>query len=216
MNKLPLDIDSYLATGCGRCPLGGTPNCKVLNWQEELIQLRAFVLDCGLTEEIKWGVPCYTFQQKNILLLSALKDYCAISFFKGALLKNSHHILSKPGPNSQAARMIKFHHVDEVLALEVALKAHILEAIEVEKAGLKVSFKQNPEPIPEELQLKLAEDPIFRAAFEALTPGRQRGYIIHFSQPKQSKTRSSRIEKCVPKILNGEGLNDKYQSRKRN
>jgi uncharacterized protein YdeI (YjbR/CyaY-like superfamily) len=204
-------IDNYLTDGCGRCPLGGTPGCKVHSWTEELKKLRKIVLDCGLTEEIKWGVPCYTFQQKNILLVSAFKEYCALSFFKGSLLSDKNNILQKPGENSQAARLFKFTSVQEILEMEAILEAYIFEAIEVEKAGLRVVFKKNPEPIPDELQQKLDEDLFLRTAFEELTPGRQRGYILYFSQPKQSRTRVARIEKCIPKILNGEGLNDRYK-----
>lgn len=208
-------VDQYLMVGCGRCPLGGTPDCKVHNWTAELELLRMIVLDCGLTEESKWGVPCYTYQNSNVLLLSAFKEHCSISFFKGALLQDASGILEKPGQNTQAARVIKFTHADQIAAIETELKACIQEAIEVEKAGLNVQFKKNPEPLPEELEQQLAADPVLKSAFEALTPGRQRGYILHFSAPKQSKTRFARIEKCVGKILNGEGLNDKYSSRKK-
>ncbi len=202
-------IDNYLSEGCGRCPLGGTPDCKVHHWPQELKKLRTIVLDCGLTEELKWGVPCYTFHDKNVLIVSALKDYAALSFFKGALLSDTNGILQKPGENTQAARLIKFTSLPEIVAMEDILKAYIFEAIEVEKAGLAVVFKTNPEPIPEELQHKLDQDFGFKAAFEALTPGRQRGYILHFSQPKQSATRVSRIEKCIPKIMEGKGFNDR-------
>ncbi|KAA3635757.1 MAG: hypothetical protein DWQ02_09380 [Bacteroidetes bacterium] len=208
-------VDKYLIDGCMRCPLGGTPECKVHTWPEELDLLRRIVLECGLTEELKWGAPCYTFQDKNVLMVSALRDYCCISFFKGSLLKDSKGLMVKPGPNSQAARLFKFKSVEEIQQIEEDIKNYIFEAIEVEKAGLKVKFKKNPESIPEELEQKFEEDPFFKAAFESLTPGRQRGYILFFSQPKKSETRTSRIEKCVPKILNGEGLNDKYKSRKK-
>lgn len=207
-------IDLYLQQGCGRCPLGGTPACKVHHWPEELRTLRAIVLDCGLSEELKWGVPCYTFQEKNILLLSAFKAYCSLSFVKGVLLRDPHNVLEKPGEYSQSARIIKFISIDQIVEIDDILKGYINEAIEVEKAGLKVEFKKNPEPIPEELQQKLDEDLLFKTAFEALTPGRQRGYIIYVSQAKQTQTRRARIEKCVPKILNGEGLQDKYQSKR--
>jgi uncharacterized protein YdeI (YjbR/CyaY-like superfamily) len=215
MNMMNPKIDNYLTEGCGRCPLGGTPDCKVHQWTEELKKLRTIVLNCGLTEELKWGVPCYTLQNKNVVLVTAFKEFCALSFFKGSLLSDANRILEKPGENSQATRLIKFTSVQEIVELETVLKAYVLEAIEVEKAGLKVDFKKNPEPIPEELQQKLDEDPFFKTAFEALTPGRQRGYILHFSQPKQSKTRVARIEKCIPKILNGEGLHDQYKSMKK-
>lgn len=204
------DVDLYLIDGCGRCPLGGTPECKVNNWQEELKQLRRIVLECGLTEELKWKVPCYTFQKKNVLIVAAFKEYCSLSFFKGVLLKDTHSILEKPGENSQSDRLIKFTNVQEIIKMEAILKAYIFEAIEVEKAGLKVNFKKNSEPVPEELQKKLDEIPALKNAFEALTPGRQRAYILHFSQPKQARTRLSRIEKCIPQILDGIGLHDKY------
>jgi len=146
---------------------------------------------------------------------SALRKYCAFSFFKGVLLKDAHNVLEKPGKNSQADRLFKFTSVQQISELEGVIKAYVMEAIEIEKAGLKVDFKKNPEPVPDELQQKFNEDAFFKTAFEELTPGRQRGYILHFSQPKQSKTRVSRIEKCVPKILNGEGLHDKYSSKKK-
>ena len=207
-------VDLYLEEGCGRCDLYRTPQCKVHSWPEELKKLRMILLDCGLTEELKWGAPCYTFRNKNVAMMSALRECCVLSFFKGALLNDTNGILKKPGENSQAARVIRFINVEEIVELEPILKAYIFEAIEIEKAGLKVNFKKNPEPIPEELQQKFDENPTLKAAFEALTPGKQRGYIIHFSQPKQSKTRADRIEKCVQKILNGEGFHDKYSKRK--
>ncbi|PIQ48716.1 MAG: hypothetical protein COW03_08855 [Cytophagales bacterium CG12_big_fil_rev_8_21_14_0_65_40_12] len=202
-------IDHYLSEGCGRCPLGGTPACKVHNWPQELKKLGTIVLDCGLTEELKWGVPCYTFHNNNVLIVSALKDYVALSFFKGALLSDTNGTLQKPGENSQAARLIKFTSPSAITAMEDILKAYIFEAIEVEKAGLEVVFKKNPEPFPKELENKLTEYPAFKAAFEALTPGRQRGYVLHFSQPKQAATRESRIGKCIPKIMEGKGFNDR-------
>lgn len=208
-------VDHYFVAGCGRCPLGGTPDCKVHSFTPELKLLRALVLDCGLREECKWGAPCYTYQGKNVVMVSALKDYCCISFFKGSLLNDEQNLLVKPGPRSQAARLLKFTTLDDIARIEAEIKSYIFQAIEVEKAGLKVSFEKNPEPIPDELQLKFEEDPIFKAAFEALTPGRQRGYLIHFAQPKQEKTRLSRIEKCTPMILSGIGLHDAYKARKR-
>jgi uncharacterized protein YdeI (YjbR/CyaY-like superfamily) len=167
------------------------------------------ILDCGLDEELKWGVPCYTFQKSNILLIGAFKEYCALSFFKGALLKDADGILSKPGENTQAGRVIRFTDYREVDRMEPILKAYIYEAVEVEKAGLKVNFKKITEhEIPEEFQNKLDENTALKTAFDALTPGRRRGYILYFSQPKQSKTRTSRIEKCMRQILNGKGLNE--------
>ncbi|MDF1662818.1 MAG: YdeI/OmpD-associated family protein [Planctomycetota bacterium] len=208
-------VDHYLKEGCGRCPLGSTPDCKVHHWTAELEWLRAVVLQSELTEEVKWGVPCYTFQGGNVLIVSAFKDYCSINFFKGVLLVKSKGLLEKPGANSQASRVIRFTDLGVMQGMEADIKAAIHEAIEVERAGLKFKFKKNPEPMPEELETRLAEDPTLKSAFEALTPGRQRGYILHFSGAKQSKTRAARIEKCLGKILNGEGMNEKYGRRKK-
>ena len=208
MNMNP-KVDEYLADGCMRCKLGGTPECKVNDWQQELRNLRSIILECGLTEELKWSAPCYTHKGKNILMLSALKDFATIGFFKGSLLKDANGLLTTPGENSQAAKYLKITDTEQITDLEKEIKAYIFEAIEVEKAGLKVAFKKNPEPIPDELQQRLDNDPMLKTAFEALTPGRQRGYIIHFSQPKQSKTRVSRIERCIPKILEGKGFHDR-------
>jgi uncharacterized protein YdeI (YjbR/CyaY-like superfamily) len=178
-------------------------------WEKEIDQLRRIVLDCGLTEELKWGCPCYTFHKTNIVLIHVFKEYCALLFFKGALLQNSHAILIQQTENVQAARQIRFTHVKEVMDQEVWVKAHIYEAIEVEKAGLKVDLKKTEEyDVPEEFQRKLESDCKLKTAFESLTPGRQRAYLFYFSQAKQSKTRESRIEKSVPNILEGKGLND--------
>lgn len=204
------EVDDYLLNGCGRCELGGTPECKVHNWTEELVKLRGILLDTALTEDRKWGVPCYTYENKNILVMSAFKEYCSISFFKGALLRDTSGILEMPGKNTQSARLIRFTSVDEIEVLEPVLRAYIAEAIEVEKAGLKVDFKETAEyVVPEEFQNMMDEIPELKTAFEALTPGRQRGYLLHFAQPKQSKTRTARVEKCIPKILEGKGLNDR-------
>lgn len=203
------NVDTYFTDGCGRCELGGTPQCKVNKWQAELKLLRRIVQDCGLTEESKWGVPCYTYKNKNVVMISAFKEFCALSFFKGILINDESNILEKPGENSQSARLAKFTDLHDIAGKEAILKAYIFEAIEIEKAGLKVKFKKQPEPIPEELEKKFDEDPVLKSAFEALTPGRQRGYIIHISQAKQSATRESRIEKCIPKILSGKGFNDR-------
>lgn len=179
------------------------------SWQEEIKKLRIIVLDCGLTEELKWGVPCYTFEKNNIVLIHVFKEYCALLFFKGALLHDSSRILIQQTPQVQAARQIRFTNVREIAKLRSILKAYIYEAIEVEKAGLKVNLKKTAEySIPEEFKQKLDKKPALKKAFNALTPGRQRGYLLHFSAPKQSKTRESRIEKCIPQILNGKGLND--------
>jgi len=182
---------------------------KAKKWQEELKKLRMIILDCQLTEELKWGKPCYTFQKRNIVVIIPLKEYCALLFFKGALLNDANGILIKPGENTQAGRQIRFTNVREIVEMETILKAYIYEAIEVEKAGLKVNFKKNTELIvPEEFKNKLDEIPALKTAFDALTPGRQRAYILYFSAPKQSKTRESRVEKCMQQILNGKGLND--------
>jgi len=210
MNK---SVDNYLLEGCRRCPLGGTADCKVLQWIPELERLRTIVVECGLTEACKWGVPCYTFDDKNILLVSAFKAHCSISFFKGSLLNDTKNFLIKPGKNSQAVRSIQFTSLGMITKLESNIKTFIYEAIEVEKAGLKVNFKKHSEPIPEELEKKFQDDPILKSAFESLTPGRQRGYLLYFSAPKQAKTTVTRIEKCIGKILNGVGLNDKYKSK---
>src|SRR6202047_2946231 len=167
------------------------------------------ILDCQLTEELRWGKPCYTFQKKNLVLIIGFKEYCALLFCKGALLNDANGILIKPGENTQAGRQIRFTNVREIVEMEPILKAYIYEAIEVEKAGLKVNFKKTTEfIIPEEFQKKLDKIPAFKTAFKALTPGRQRAYILYFSAPKQSKTRESRVEKCMRQILNGRGLND--------
>lgn len=178
-------------------------------WQKELEILRMIILDCPLNEELKWGVPCYTFQDSNVVLIHVFKEYCAILFIKGSLLKDDHGVLIEQSKNVQAGRQIRFTNVQEIVNMETVLKAYILEAIEIEKAGKKVIFKKTTEyPIPEEFQMKLNENQALKTAFESLTPGRQRGYILYFSAPKQAKTRESRIEKCLPIIFNGKGLDD--------
>jgi len=182
---------------------------RAKKWQKEMEKLRRISLGCGLTEELKWGKPCYTFQNSNIVLIHGFKEYCALLFFKGALLKDPKVILVQQTKNVQAARQIRFTNVREIDKIEPILKAYIKEAIEVEKAGLKVDYKKTADfAIPEEFQNKLDEIPALKTAFDALTPGRQRGYILYFSAPKQSKTRESRIEKCMQQILDGKGLND--------
>jgi uncharacterized protein YdeI (YjbR/CyaY-like superfamily) len=192
MNKMNPEVDGYLR--------------KAKKWREEMEKLRRISLDCGLTEELKWGKPCYTFQKSNIVIIQGFKEFCALLFCKGALLNDPNGILKQFG--WQAARRIPFTTVRELLEMEPILKAYIHEAMEAEKAGLEVNFNKNPEPIPEELQNKLDEIPALKAAFAALTPGRQRGYILYFSRAKQSKTRESRVEKCMRQILKGKGLND--------
>ncbi|MFX1261116.1 MAG: YdeI family protein [Promethearchaeota archaeon] len=196
MNRMNPKVDAYLS--------------KAKEWQEEFEKLRMIILDCGLTEELKWGKPCYMFQKSNIAVIQGFKEYCALLFFKGALLKDANGILIKPGENTQAGRQIRFTNSGEIVEMKPILKAYIHEAIEVEKAGLKVSFKPTTEfIIPDEFQDKLDEIPDLKTAFDTLTPGRQRAYILYFSQPKQSKTRKSRVEKYMQQILDGKGLNDR-------
>lgn len=202
-------VDDYLLQGCMRCKYGGTPQCKVLNWVEELDMLRQLVLETGLKEEIKWGVPVYTHNGKNIVTVNALKESANIGFYKGVLLSDNHHILQQQG-NIQSARIIRFTNTAEISTIREVIKLYILEAIELEEKGVKVEVARNTEPIPEELEQAFEDDPLFRKAFYALTPGRQRGYIIYFSQPKQAATRQSRITKYKNQIYNGIGLNDKY------
>jgi uncharacterized protein YdeI (YjbR/CyaY-like superfamily) len=183
---------------------------KAKKWREEFEKLRMIVLDCGLTEELKWGVPCYTFQEKNTVLIHGFKEYCAILFVKGALLKDAKGVLIQQTENVQSARQIRFTNVREIVKMGTILKAYIKEAIDVEKSGLKVDFKKTSEfKIPVELQNKLDENLALNEAFYALTPGRQRAYIFYFSQPKLSRTREARVEKCMDLILDGMGLNDR-------
>ena len=177
-------------------------------WREEFETLRAIALDSELAEELKWYQACYTLHGKNVVLIHGFKEFCALMFFKGALLKDPKRILATPGQH-QSARQIRFTNVREIVKMEPIVKAYIREAIELEKAGLKVKLKETADfKIPDEFQKKLDEVPALKAAFRALTPGRQRQYIFHFSQPKQSKTRASRVERCMPQILMGKGLND--------
>jgi uncharacterized protein YdeI (YjbR/CyaY-like superfamily) len=195
MNRMNPKVDGYLR--------------KTKKWREEFQKLRTIILDCQLTEELKWGSPCYTSQKTNIVLIHGFKEYCAILFFKGALLRDAKGVLIQQTENVQAARQIRFTNVREIVEMESILKAYIKEAIEVEKAGLKVTLKRTSDfKIPGEFQNKLDKIPALKTAFDALTPGRQRGYIFYFSQPKQSKTRESRVQKCMQQILNGNGLND--------
>jgi len=195
MKKTNPKVDAYLR--------------KAKKWRKEFEKLRTIILDCQLTEELKWGKPCYTYHESNIVILQGFKEFCALLFTKGALLKDSSGILEKPGANTQAGRRIPFTDVQEIIQMEPILKAYVLDAIEVEKAGLKVKFKKTTDfKIPEEFQKTLVENPALKTAFNELTPGRQRAYILYFSTAKQSATRASRIEKCMQRILNGKGLND--------
>jgi uncharacterized protein YdeI (YjbR/CyaY-like superfamily) len=198
MSKMNPKVDGYIR--------------KNKRWGEELARLRSIVLACPLTEEIKWRVPCYTFGGSNVILFGAFKEYCGISFIKGALLKDTRGILKPPGENTQSARLIRFTQVREIVEMESTLKAYIHEAIAVEKAGGKVKFKKITEfKRPAELQKELDAYPALQSAFAALTPGRQRAYLMYFSGAKQSKTREARVAKCVPLILQGKGLDDDYR-----
>ena len=195
MNKANPKVDFYFT--------------KAKLWQKELVKLRKIILDCPLTEELKWGVPCYTLQNSNVVLIHVFKDYCAILFIKGALLKDANNILVQQTENVQAARQIRFTSLQQIVDMEPIIKAYILEAIAVEKAGLKVEFKKTTEfSMPEEFINKLEEVPGLQDAFDALTPGRQRAYLLHFSAAKQAKTRIARIDKYTPQILSGKGLDD--------
>lgn len=179
------------------------------NWEKEINKLRSIVLDCGLEEDLKWGCPCYTHEGNNIVLIHVFKEYCAILFFKGALLSNTHGLLIQQTENVQAARQMRFTNSKEIVKLEKTIKASIYEAIEVEKAGLKVKLKKVSEyNMPEEFQKRLSKSKALKMAFEKLTPGRQRGYLLHFSSAKQTKTREARVEKYIPKILEGKGMED--------
>lgn len=205
--KIP-NVDTYFTAGCGRCRFFNTPQCKVHSWHDILKKLRSILLASGLNEELKWSMPCYTLNGVNIVLMSAFKEYCALSFFKGALLRDPHGVLTTPGENTQAGRQMRFTSLREVKAAESIIKEYVREAVDIEKAGLKVAFKKNPEPVPEELEKKMDAMPALKKAFHALTPGRQRAYILFFSAAKQSKTREARIEKYERHILDGKGMND--------
>lgn len=182
---------------------------KNSQWQEEYRELRRIILGCGLTEELKWGVPCYTFEGSNVVLIHGFKEYCALLFHKGVLLKDAEGILIQQTENVQSARQIRFTHRDKIVDMAPTLKAYIREAIEVEKAGVKVELKKTKEyEVPEEFQNRLDADPGLQTAFNALTPGRQRGYLLYFGSAKHSRTRSARVEKYIPQILAGKGLND--------
>src|SRR4051812_35235309 len=182
---------------------------KAKKWQAEFKELRRIILACPVTEELKWGKPCYTFQNSNIVIIQGFKEYCAVLFCKGALLKDAHRILIQQTENVQAARQIRFTNAREIVKMQAILKTYVQEAIAVERAGLEVAYKKTSEfKIAKEFQNKLNENRALKAAFEALTPGRQRGYLLYFSAPKQSQTREARVEKCKPQILKGKGLND--------
>lgn len=197
------DIRTYLKEGCGRCELGGTPDCKVHTWVECIEVIRLMLTSCGLTEEMKWGAPCYTLDAKNIAMLSALKDACVLGLFKGALLKDPEQLLSAPGPNSQEVRQFRFTSQSDIEKQRSYIIGYIQEAIQIELSGLTVEKSPIPEDIPAELLDRFSANPELQSAFEALTPGRKRGYLIHFNQAKQPATRFRRIEKWEPQILRG-------------
>jgi len=203
-------VDHFLTSGCGRCKYFDTPQCKVHTWSEALHLLRETMLNSGLKEEIKWGFPCYSnSDNKNILMIGAFKEFCSLSFFKGVLLTDTHQLLQKVGENSQTMRLLKFTSPEQVIEHSTIINQYILEAIEIEKSGVKIP-KPDPSQLDlcQELVLKFEELPELKSAFEKLTPGRQRGYNLHFSDAKQSVTRIARIEKYIPKILSGKGFQD--------
>lgn len=202
-------IADYFTSGCGRCPRFDTPDCSVMRWKQGLEMLRTIVLDCGLIETMKWGHPVYTLGKSNVVMIGAFRESFVLSFFKGVLLQDEQQILSAHGENSQSTRIVRFTDPHHVFALETVLKTYIYEAIEIEKSGAKVILKNVEDyHIPEEFQHIMDNNPALKTAFQALTPGRQRGYLLHFSQPKQSLTRSARIEKCMPMIFAGKGMNE--------
>ncbi|MDA1336163.1 MAG: YdeI/OmpD-associated family protein [Bacteroidetes bacterium] len=210
------DVSPYFQIGCGRCPRGGTPECSVLLWPDVLVELRKILLETGLKEVKKWSVPVYVnASNKNIAPLGAFRNHCVISFFKGALLNDANNVLESPGSNSQSTRQMRFTSSEEVLKSKNALIGFLKEVVELEDAGKRIEFKKIQDySVPEEFTAILNREPEFQKAFEALTPGRRRAYLMHFSQPKQSKTRQTRIEKSRDNILAGLGLNDHYRMKK--
>lgn len=202
-------VDTILAEGCGRCKLVGTPQCRIIIRNAEMKALREIALETGLEEEVKWGFPAYTFKKKNIFMLGSFKEHSTVMFFKGALLSDPEQLLVQPTENTNSGRQLRFTHAKEILKLKKTILSYFFEATELEKSGAKVEAKKTSEyPMPNELKNKFKELPELKAAFEKLTPGRQRGYLLHFSQAKQSATRLSRIEKCMEAIFNGKGMNE--------
>jgi uncharacterized protein YdeI (YjbR/CyaY-like superfamily) len=202
-------VDIILEEGCGRCKLVGTPQCRIIIRNLEMKALREIALETGLDEEVKWGFPAYTFKKKNIFMLGSFKEYSSIMFFKGALLSDAEQILVQPTENTNSGRQLRFTNANEILKIKMTILQYIFEATELEKSGAKVEAKKTSEyPMPDELKNKFKELPELKAAFEKLTPGRQRGYLLHFSQAKQSATRLSRIEKCMEAIFIGKGMNE--------
>lgn len=204
-------VDHYLDDGCGRCKLYATPQCRVRKWRTELETIRQYALDSGLTEEVKWGVPVYTLEGKNVLIVSALKDYCALGFFKGALLKDDSLVLVKQGENTQSTRILKFTKLIDITQKKDIIARYIREAIQIEQSGQKVEVERKPEPLVEELLQKFEEMPTFKKAFFALTPGKQRAYNLYFSEPVKKETREKRITEKINDILNGIGIHDAYK-----
>lgn len=203
------NVETYFDQGCGRCSKMATPLCRVRTWEKELQLLRSIILETGLVEELKWSHPCYTFKNKNIVMLGTTKAFCAISFFKGVLLEDKQKVLIAQTENTQATRQLQFTSTDQIKALESTIKAYIFEAIEVEKSGAKIEYKESTAiAIPDEFQYFLDNDEVLKLAFEGLTPGRQKGYLLHFSEPKQSKTKTARAEKWIHHIKQGKGMND--------
>jgi len=203
-----ISIDQYLTEGCGRCKYFQTPQCKVHRWNDELQFLRAIVLKAGLAEELKWSMPCYTMNGKNILIVAAWKDYCSISFFKGALLKDTKQLLATPGENSNAMRQFRFIDTKQIIKTEKLILQYIKEAVVIEQSGVKITAPKKELVIIPELKEEFVNNPQLKNAFYELTPGRQRGYLIYFSTAKQTNTRLSRIKKYYDKIINGKGLDD--------
>ena len=208
-------VDQFLINGCKRCSLSGTPECKVHKWVPELEVLRKIMLETELTEDLKWGVPCYTLKGKNILMMYAFKEQCSVSFMKGALIKDPKNLLEQASENTQSTRVLRIKSLNDIANYKEDINSFITQALTLEKEGKKVIVEKKSEPIPEELEEKLNQDQVFKSAFLALTPGRQRAYVLHFAQPKQSSTRKSRIEKCSANILSGIGLHDQYKSNKK-
>lgn len=203
-------VDLYLEEGCGRCPLYRQPDCKAIRWSSQLQQLRQIALDCGAKEDIKWGVPCYTVSGKNAFLVSAFRDYVAVSFFKGVLLNDTSGRLESPGPNSQSALLLRYTSSEQIASESDLIKELMLASLELERSSAKVTFK-DPAALdrPIELQERLSSDPTLSAAFKALSPGKRRGYILHIESAKQPATRLARVERCVPKILAGRAFEDR-------
>jgi uncharacterized protein YdeI (YjbR/CyaY-like superfamily) len=202
-------VDEYLRIGCGRCPRSGTPACSVNRWRDILQEMRRIMIDTGLTEERKWGVPCYTVDGKNVILIGSFLEHVVISFLKGGLLSDPHNILQKSGPNSHVGRIIRFTELETLLEMEPIIREYVREAVDVERKGLSLEREAVPESVPDELMRMFEDDPSFEAAFYRLTPGRQRGYLIHFGQAKQSETRIRRIENHINRIFEGIGIHDR-------